>query len=383
MATKEREKPKEEPNPFGPFPGQPGPDDTTFISKYLRGPHDLSTVALVGIFLLGFVFFLYFARPFLLPVVLAVILNFLLKPVVRFFGRFHIPQALGAVVVLAGFIGLISFGVSRLAQPAAEWAARAPESLREAERKVRHLLRPAEQLSRAAEHVEHFTAGDDAPKATRVEIKRFNLTDTVLSFTRSFLGGAIETLVLLYFLLASGDLFMQKLVKVMPTLQDKHEATEIAHEVQHNISTFLFTITVINTCLGVLVGVAMMIVGMPNPVLWGVLAGLLNFIPYFGPFTGVAVLLVVGLLTFERAGNAIVPPLIYISLHAIEANFITPMILGRRLVLNPVVIFASLIFWTWLWGIAGALLAVPLLMTLKILCEHFRPLAPFGEFLSG
>jgi predicted PurR-regulated permease PerM len=116
--------------------------------------------------------------------------------------------------------------------------------------------------------------------------------------------------------------------------------------------------------------------------LWGALAGLLNFIPYFGPFTVVIVLTLVGVSTGESVGEGLLPPLIYLGVHALEANFITPMILGRRLTLNPVVIFTSLIFWTWLWGIAGALLAVPLLMTLKIICDHFKPMAPVGEFLS-
>ncbi len=158
---------------------------------------------------------------------------------------------------------------------------------------------------------------------------------------------------------------------------------EITNELQENISVFLFTITCINICLGALVGLAVMWVGMPNPVLWGVVAGALNFIPYFGPITGVAVLAIVGLVTFDSLGQALLSPIIYLSLHAVESNFVTPMILGRRLTLNPVVIFISLIFWTWIWGIPGALLSVPMLMMLKIFCDHFKPLAPIGEFLSG
>jgi predicted PurR-regulated permease PerM len=135
--------------------------------------------------------------------------------------------------------------------------------------------------------------------------------------------------------------------------------------------------------LGVLVGLAAFWVGLPNPVLWGVLAGALNFIPYFGPITGVAVLLVAGFLTFESPVRALAPSAIYLTLHAVESNLITPMILGRRLTLNPLVIFISLMFWTWLWGIPGALLSIPMLMMLKIFCDHFKPMAPIGEFLSG
>lgn len=384
--------------------------DITELGKFLKGPQGIPALAIVGLFLLGCCCFLYFARPFLLPVILAVMLTFLLKPVVRALGRFKIPEPVGAAVILGLLVILLANYITLLTQPAAEWMARTPASLREVEQKVRHLLRPVERLTKAAEQVENITKGNEAepplaPAPTnalpeikqtserpehvgpqppaKIQIKGSNLADTVLSYTKNFLTGAIETIVLLYFLLASGDLFMQKLVRVLPTLHDKKQAVEIAHEVQHNISIFLFTITIINTCLGILVGFALFIVQMPNPALWGFIAGLLNFIPYFGPITGVAVLTVAGLVTHDSVGEAILPPLIYLGLHALESNFITPMILGRRLTLNPVVIFISLIFWTWIWGIPGAILSVPMLMTLKIFCDHFKPLASIGEFLSG
>lgn len=389
--------------------------DITDLGKFLKGPQGIPSLAVVGIFLLSLFYFLYFARPFLLPVVLALMLSFLLKPVVRLMARFKIPQPIGSAVLLIFLVITLGNYISLLTQPAAEWMARAPESLRQVERKVRHLLRPVERLTKAAEQVENLTKGAEteseaakssdpgsnavpvatpgvaSPKplerareaAPKIQIKQSNLADTMLSYTKSFLTGAVETIVLLYFLLASGDLFMQKLVKVLPTLQDKKHAVEIAHEVQHNISIFLFTITIINLCLGMIVGLALWVLHMPNPILWGVVAGLLNFIPYFGPITGVLILAFAGLVTTNSVGEAVLPPLIYLSLHALESNFITPMILGRRLTLNPVVIFISLIFWTWIWGIPGAVLSVPMLMTLKIFCDHFKPLASIGEFLSG
>jgi predicted PurR-regulated permease PerM len=227
----------------------------------------------------------------------------------------------------------------------------------------------------------HPTASETTP-AVEVHPQPV-LVNTVLTYTRTFAAGTIETVVLLFFMLAAGDMFLQKLVKVMPTLHDKKKAVGIAAEVQHSISTFLFTITAINTALGVIVGLAAFLVGMPNPVLWGVLAGVLNFIPYFGPITGVVVLLIAGFMTFESPLRAIAPSLIYLCLHGVESNLVTPVVLGRRLTLNPLVIFISLMFWTWLWGIPGALLSIPMLMMAKILCDHFKPLAPVGEFMSG
>jgi len=288
------------------------------------------------------------------------------------------------VLVIAVFFTVVSVSVTKLVQPAAQWVAMAPETLERGKERFHMIVRRVERLSRAAARMEDIanpTASETTPK---VEVHpQPVLVNTVLTYTRTFAAGTIETVVLLFFMLAAGDMFLQKLVKVMPTLHDKKKAVGIAAEVQHSISTFLFTITAINTALGVIVGFAAFLVGMPNPVLWGVLAGVLNFIPYFGPITGVAVLLIAGFMTFESPLRAIAPSLIYLCLHGVESNLVTPVILGRRLTLNPLVIFISLMFWTWLWGIPGALLSIPMLMMAKILCDHFKPLAPVGEFMSG
>lgn len=352
------------------------------LADFLRGTQVVMPMAILGIFLIATVYFISFARQFLMPVVLALLLNFLLKPVVRFLAKMKLRETFGALIVILLFFGVLAFVISRLTQPAGDWIAKAPETLRAAEQKVHRLLRPAAQINKAAERVEEITKPEGTERTTKVEIKQPHLANDVLSYTLSFLAGALETIVLLYFLLAAGDLFMQKLVKILPTLHDKKKAVEIGNEVQQNISTFLFTITLINTCLGVLVGFAVMLVGMPSPILWGVVAGLLNFIPYFGPITGVAILSVAGLVTFDSVAQALLPPIVYLTLHALESNVITPMILGKRLTLNPVMIFISLIFWTWIWGIPGALLSIPMLMMIKIFCDHFKPLAPIGEFLG-
>jgi predicted PurR-regulated permease PerM len=355
--------------------------DIRDLGAFLKGPRGIPNLAVIGVFFLGVIAFLYFARPFFLPVVLALLMHFLLKPVVQALARLKIPEPIGAGLVLAVLLFAVGDAVTRLGQPAADWVAKAPESLRQIERKVHRLLQRAESATVAPASTEPVSAAAHNEAPLKVPIQS-NLVDTAFSYTTSFLGGVLETIVLLYFFLASGDLFLQKLVKILPTSQDKEHAVTIAHEVQYNISTFLFTITIINACLGVVVGTALFVLGMKNPVLWGILAGLLNFIPYFGPFTVVAVLSLAGMLTFESAGQALLAPLIYLGVHALEANFITPMVLGRRLTLNPVVIFISLIFWSWLWGVPGALLAVPMLMIFKILCDHFKPLGSVGEFLS-
>jgi len=187
---------------------------------------------------------------------------------------------------------------------------------------------------------------------------------------------------LVYLLLASGDLFLQKLVRVMPTLSDKKRAVEVSHEIQQNISNYLFSVSLINIGLGIVVSGGLYFMGVPNAAMWGMLVAVLNFVPYFGPVAGVILLATVGLLTFDTLWQGLLPPAWYLVLHLLEANLITPVLLGRRFTLNPVVIFISLIFWIWLWGVPGALLSVPILVSIKAVCDRVPAMSPVSELLS-
>lgn len=352
------------------------------LADLVNGPMDIRSVALTGLFVLALLYTLYFARVFFLPIILALLLSFLLAPIVRGFKRLYIPEPLGAALVLLILVGVTGYGVYQLSEPAAEWMAKAPQSLSRIEQKLSALRKPVEQVSKATEQVEKITKMGGGEKTQVVELKKPSLTSFLLSQTSGVVFGAVTMFILLYFLLASGDLFLFKLINVLPTLKDKKRAVEVVRQVEQNISTYLFTVTMINAGLGIAVSLAMFLLRMPNPMLWGVMAGLLEFIPYIGPTVGLTVLTLVALLTFENVGQALLVPAVYLGLTAIQGNFIAPMVLGRRLTLNPVVIFIALIFWGWIWGIAGALLAVPMLATFKIFCDHIEPLAPIGEFLG-
>lgn len=349
----------------------------------LTPPLDVRSVATTGIFVLLFFYTLYFGRPFFLPVVIAILLSFLLAPAMRFLGRLGIPTGISAGILILGLIFGVGYGAYRLSGPAAEWLDRAPHAIRHVERRVRDLQRPVESVREAAERVEREVgqmAGRE--RAQKVEVQDGTFTGAVLDRTWSFLGSAAVMLVLLFFLLASGDLFLRKLVRVLPRLADKKRAIEIARKTERQISTYLFTFTLINVGLAIAVAVAMRLAGLPNPVLWGALAGILNFIPYLGPIVTASVISLVSFLTFDEPGRAMVAPAVYVAINFLESSLVTPSMLGRRLALNPVVVFVGLIFWGWLWGVPGALLAVPVLATFKIFCEHIEPLAPIGEFLG-
>ena len=334
---------------------------------------------------LGTIAFLYYARPVILPVFLACTAAMTLKPLIRWSSYCRIPTALSAAVVLG--LSAIGIGFYQLGRPALAWMNEAPQHMTELRQRVQKILPPGARLSEAAAAVNNLGATEAEKKeeqkqAPTVQVKDSRGSTFLINWTGIFLAGVGETLVLLYLLLASGDLFLQKLVRVMPTLHDKKSAVEISHEMQQNISNYLFSVSLINLCLGLVVSAGLYFMGVPNAAMWGLLAAVLNFVPYFGPVAGVIVLGTVGLLTFDTLGKGLLPPAWYLLLHLLEANLITPMLLGRRFTLNPVVIFVSLIFWTWLWGVPGALLSVPILVSLKVVCDRVPALSHVSELLT-
>jgi len=342
---------------------------------------EFESIALKGLFLIASFYTLYFARDLILPFILALLLNFLLRPVVRALTKIHIPEFAGAALVLIALLGSAGYGVMRLSGPAAEWINKAPESLHQMESKVGFLRRPLEGVNNAVDELKSI-ARMGAEKKPEVEIKPPGITDTVLTGTREVIAKSSVMFILLYFLLASGDLFLRKLIKLFPTLHKKKEIVRITREVEHHTSRYLYTVTMINILMGLSIGVGMYLIGLPNPLLWGVMAGLLVFLPYIGPLIGISVVTIVAFLTFPNLGRILLAPGIYIALEFIQGQIVTPMVLGLRFTLNPVAIFIWLIFWAWMWGIVGAMLAFPMLTIFKILCDHIQPLAPIGEFLG-
>jgi predicted PurR-regulated permease PerM len=352
------------------------------LREVLQAPFGVRSIALTGLFVLAAFYTLYLARSFILPIVLALLLNFLLNPVVRGLNKLRIPNALGAALVVFGVVGGVAWGVYELSGPAYQWAQEAPRSLRKIERKLREFKKPVQTMSKATEQVEKITQVGGGRTPQRVEVQTETLGEKMFSQATELVAGGTVMLILLFFLLASGDLFLRKLIRVLPSLSDKKRAVEIARQIESDVSAYLVTITIINIALGLAVWGLMTLLEVPNPLLWGVLATVTNFIPYLGAIVMIAILAAVGFLTFDELGHALMVPGAFIGLNLLESYLVTPMILGRRLTLNPVVIFLGLTFWGWLWGITGALLAVPLMAVLKIFCDHSERLAAIGEFLG-
>jgi len=374
--------------PDVPTPGAPAEEagaveqpDLARLGQALRDRIEVRSIAITGLFVLALLYTLYFARSFLLPIVLAVLLDFLLSPVIRTLKRARIPEPLGAALVVLGLLGVVGIGGYSLTDPARAWIAKAPASLAKVETRLRDLRKPVEQVTKTAEQVEAATEVEKGGPQ-EVVVRGPRLSERLFGTTQSLLAGALETVILLYFLLAVGDLFLQKLIKVLPLLRDKKKAVAIARETEASISTYLFTVALVNIVLGMVVTLVMVVVGMPNPLLWGALAAVAEFIPYIGATVVLGTLTLAGLVTFPTLGHALLVPAAYLGVNLIQSQFVSPMVLGRRLTLNPVAILVGLVFWWWLWGVGGAFIAVPLLATFKIFCDHIESLAPIGEFLG-
>lgn len=352
------------------------------LRDLVQGPFGIRSFSLTGLFLLAALYTLYFARAFFLPIVLAVLLSFLMSPAVRFLKKLHIPNALGAGLLVLGLIGSLGLGIYELAGPAYEWAQKAPRQMRRLERKLAEFKKPVQTMSKATQQVEKMTQVGAGQQPAKVEVQSETLGERMFSRATEIIAGGTVMFILLFFLLASGDLFLRKLIRVLPKLDDKKRAVEIARQIQSDVSTYLSTITVINLALGLAVWGLMTWIGIPNPLLWGVLAFVTNYIPYLGAIVMIGVMAMVGFLTFEDTAHALMAPGAYIGLNLLESYLVTPLVLGHRLTLNPVVIFLGLTFWGWLWGITGALLAVPIMVVLKIVCDHSEPLRSIGEFLG-
>jgi predicted PurR-regulated permease PerM len=346
-------------------------------------PSDPQTFFLGGIFALCVLAALYEASSVILPVVLAFVLNLLLKPAVQVLVRIHLPRAVGALVAVLLTIGALVGLIAALSVPAAIWAKRLPEGVPRLEAHLVVLQKPIRALQMIIQQAEEV-ADTPGQKASLIPVRHdLGLTSALFAGMRAVLDGLFTTVVVLYFLLVSGDTFLRRMVEVLPRFRDKRQAVDISQQIQEDISAYLVTVTAMNAAVGVATATAMYLCGLGDPVLWGATAFLLNYIPILGPLVGTSIFVLAGMLSFESLWWALLPPALYFGIHLIEGETLTPMLLARRFTLNPVLIILALVFWFWMWGVPGAILAVPMLAILKIICDRLRPLKALGHFLEG
>lgn len=328
-------------------------------------------VPLWGLFILGVLGVLYFAKSIFIPVFLATLFAFLLSPLVELLKRLHVPRSLGSAITLILVFTLIGTFLNYLAAPASEWLERLPAEINQIERKLSPFKDSIESVQKTTETVEEITSmansGDNEPD---VVVKGPNIFSALLDGTQALLLSSVSFLVLLYFMLVSGHSLARKLGSLFRDQGYKTNIMQITRDIQHKISRYLLFITAINVVLGVVVALVMWSVGMPTPVVWGASAAVLNFIPYVGPAINIGIISLVSLLTFDGLTQALIPPLLLLALNLLEGQIIQPFFLGRMFTINPVIIFLSVLIWGWLWGMAGIFMAVPLLVMAEIIFNH-------------
>ncbi len=354
-----------------------------------RAHPDARTVALVILAVLAVFYTLYAAAEILLPLLLAVVLTLLLAPARRLLTeRLRLPAMLAALLLIVLLFAVILGVASALIVPASSWVAKAPQSLDELQHRLGFLGQPVKFVRHGMDQIEQAMQGPPAAGQQRVVAVQQQsgfggVGASVLQGTRAVLGEGFTLAIMLFFLLAAGDSLLRRLVEILPSFREKRRAVEIAGEIERNISGWLLTITVMNLLVGIANGVQMWLLGMPDPLLWGTLAFLLNYIPILGPFTGIVIFFFVALFSLPTVWQAAIPPLIYLVIHTLEGETVTPLLLARRFTLNPVLVIVSLFFWDWLWGVPGAFLSVPLLAIAKTVADRVPGLTPLGHLLGG
>ncbi len=367
------------------------PDDADLPIDAPLAPVQLDLVRHLGAIrtLLGLVLIVlltisvYFAKEVVLPFLAGGILALTLSPIVRGFGKLGIAPPVTALLLIFCLFGSLSGGAYFMSGPITAWIDEAPKLGADLRTKLQKLTSSVAAVQVASSQVDKITTENSAPDIQKVSIQAPGLLTSAVSNASSIASSVLVTLLLAFFLLASGDMFYVKLIDAFPKFGDKKRALRIVYGIERSISHYILTVTIINAALGVVVGVSMWLIGMPQPMVWAAVAFLFNYLPYLGPAFGIGLATMVAIVSFDTLSNALLVPVLYFVAAFIEGQFITPIFVGRRLELNTVSVFVTVVFWGWLWGIAGALIAVPFLVCLKVICDNVEPLNTLGDFLSA
>lgn len=360
-----------------------GPDQTRVAGSralIYRRARTISVIGTFGILTLGC---LYVAQSLVLPVIMAFLLSLVFSPVVRTLAQFRIPRSITALTIVLGLSASVIAGIYGLSGPVSGWIDEAPQIEQRLRLRLADLSEPLDKLRDAQQQVAEATdqnSGDE--NVQKVVVAEPNLISQAAEGAPDILAGIALMMVLLLFILSAGDLVYEKLVRALPTFGDRRKGLRIAHDVEREVSRYLATITAINITLGLVVGTLMAIIGLPNPILWGIAAAVLNYVPILGALTGIAIVAVVGLVSMQTTSEALLAPALYFVCTALEGQIITPALVGNRLRINSIAIILAVAFWGWMWGVVGILVAVPLLIVSRVIANHVDGLGGLRELLG-
>jgi predicted PurR-regulated permease PerM len=321
-------------------------------------------VAIVGIFLLALIAAFYFARAILMPVLAALIIGLTLAPLERRAEQHRVPQWLFATLIVGLVIAALHIATLLLSGPISNWIGRLPELTSIVKGKLQTIDLKLTSFQNL------FSAGIPASGDTGFKFDIAGFAASAVEILSPAIGQLIIFFAMLFFILVEQKDLRRQLVLAFPGTDARLSAIRILNDVEENLAGYIATVSVINFAIGIIVAIGVYLIGIPNAALWGVVAFFCNYLPYVGPAIVLCILFAVGLINFASISYALIAPAFYLTLTTLEGHFITPNILGRRFMLNPLAVFVALIFWTWLWGPIGTFLSVPILIIFLSVLEH-------------
>ncbi len=351
------------------------PADAAPAPAHLRNWLQAAIVAILGLYTCAL------AEAVIVPVLVAILFGLMLAPLVRVLDRMRVPRVIGSLAAVLMAIAIVGATMTALAAPARTWMQRMPESLAHIENVLRDVRRPLVAATEATREIGKL-AQVDGTSPVRVVDSAQGPFAQALSAAPAALAAIIVTILLTFLFLLHGDDLLRKFVSLAPHLKAKRGVVEATRQAQSELSMYMITITLINAGLGIATAGALTLLHVADPLLWGGVAAILNYAPYIGPLLTAVALIIVGFGEFETPAMALAPAAAFLSLHLIEGQLLTPHLVGRRLALDPVVVFLTMLLLGWMWGVAGLLLAVPLLTCAKIIAEHIENGAVVVTLLS-
>ena len=336
-------------------------------------------VAVIGLFVFACFYTLKVAVDLFLPIVLAGFLGFLLTPITRWLKKIGLSNFWAPLLGTLGFLIILTCLFAALCVSLARFEPDFPRYLDHIQERLTPILQAVQKSSPS---IDRLGAWLNPGSILQVSIRGPSFVEMALKNAPKFLAILVIVHVLAFFLLLYGARLLKKLVDMIPGVQEKQNVVEIASEIEQTAARYFTSVTLINAGLGVSVWISVGLLGLPHPLLWGVAAFLLHYIPFVGSTGGIVAMTLVSLIHFDSVWYALLPPLAYVFCAMIEGNLATPLFLGRWLTLNPIAILLTFLLWSYLWGVAGTLLAVPLLATFKIFCDRIEPLRRVGSFLG-
>lgn len=347
-------------------------------------PRPRASTAIVVLATLAVGFTLWAAQGLLLPVLLAMFFALIGNPIIRLLQRLYVPRFVSALLVLVlGLAGTIVLA-QQLVAPAGEWVRQVPREMRDLAPKLRSLVKPVQEANKAAENIARAAGGESTAKPVQVVRTEVNDPYKALATTPRMIASILAVVLLTFFFMVYGQSLQRNAIALLPGRQEKKVTVEILQSIEHEMSRYVLTISLINVVVGLALAGALYWMGIPGDeaLLWGTMAAILNYAPYVGPLVGIMVMLLMGFVAFDEFWQSVLPAAVYLGLHTVEGQVVTPIVLGARMALSPLVLILALMVFGWLWGIVGLLLAVPLLVCFKIVLSKIEGLEGWARLLE-